>query len=156
MSNFWAFFQLHPVSDDVEDLVMKLFLATLLDASRHWYYSLPDGSIKTMDKLEEAFLKRWSIKEDPNMLLTGYHAKVVALGCMAKRKGVSSQANLLICVKVLVGNIATTGHHARAMSPDKLLERKSNKEIRIKGMNWAWKHLHPRQVQLAFYKRTHR
>jgi Tfp pilus assembly protein PilN len=23
-----------------------------------------------MDKLEEVFLKRWSIKEDPNMLLT--------------------------------------------------------------------------------------
>jgi hypothetical protein len=70
MSNFWVFFQLHPVSDDVEDLVMKLFSATLLDASRRWYHSLPDGSIKTMDKLEEAFLKRWSIKEDPNMLLT--------------------------------------------------------------------------------------
>jgi hypothetical protein len=27
------------------------------------------ASIKTMDKLEEVFLKRWSIKEDPNMLL---------------------------------------------------------------------------------------
>jgi hypothetical protein len=49
---------------------MKLFSATLLDASRRWYLSLPDGGIKTMDKLEEAFLKRWSIKEDPNMLLT--------------------------------------------------------------------------------------
>jgi hypothetical protein len=70
MSNFWEFFQLHPISDDAEDLVMKLFSATLLDASRRWYNSLPDGSIKTMDKLEEAFLKRWSIKEDPNMMLT--------------------------------------------------------------------------------------
>jgi hypothetical protein len=70
MSNFWAFFQLHPVSDDVEDLIMKLFFATLLDASRRWYHSLPNGNIKTMDKLEESFLKRWSIKEDPNMLLT--------------------------------------------------------------------------------------
>jgi hypothetical protein len=70
MSNFWAFFQLHPISDDVEDLVMKLFSTTLLDASRRWYHKLPDGGIKTMDKLEEAFLKRWSIKEDPNMLLT--------------------------------------------------------------------------------------
>jgi hypothetical protein len=49
---------------------MKLFSATLLDASRNWYHSLPDGSIKTMEKLEEGFLKRWSIKEDPNMLLT--------------------------------------------------------------------------------------
>jgi hypothetical protein len=70
MRNLWVFFHLHPISDDVEDLVMKLFSTTLLDASRHWYHSLPDGSIKTMDKLEEAFLKRWSIKEDPNMLLT--------------------------------------------------------------------------------------
>jgi hypothetical protein len=70
MSNFWAFFQLHPVSDDVEDLVMNLFSATLLDASRHWYMSLLDGGIKTMDKLEEAFIKRWSIKEYLNMLLT--------------------------------------------------------------------------------------
>jgi hypothetical protein len=49
---------------------MKLFSATLYDAARRWYLSLPDGSIKTMDKLEEIFLKRWSIKEDPNMLLT--------------------------------------------------------------------------------------
>ena len=70
MCNFWAFFQLHHISDDAEDLVMKLFSATLYDASRRWYLSLPDGSIKTMDRLEEAFLKRWSIKEDPNMLLT--------------------------------------------------------------------------------------
>jgi hypothetical protein len=52
------------------------------------------------------------------LLAAGYHARVVALGCMAKRKGASSRANLLISVKVLVGNIATTGHHARAMSPD--------------------------------------
>jgi hypothetical protein len=70
MGNFWAFFQLHPISDDAKDLVMKLFSATLYDASRRWYLGLPNGSIKTMDKLEESFLKRWSIKEDPNMLLT--------------------------------------------------------------------------------------
>jgi hypothetical protein len=55
---------------DAEDLVMKLFSATLYDAARRWYLSLPEGSIKTMDKLEEIFLKRWSVKEDPNMLLT--------------------------------------------------------------------------------------
>jgi hypothetical protein len=70
MSNFWAFFQLHPISDDVEELVMKLFSATLYDAARRWYLDLPDGSIKTMDRLEQIFLRRWSIKEDPNMLLT--------------------------------------------------------------------------------------
>jgi hypothetical protein len=36
MSNFWAFFQLHPISDDVEDLVMKLLFVALLDGSRRW------------------------------------------------------------------------------------------------------------------------
>jgi hypothetical protein len=70
MRNFWVFFRIHPVSDYVEDLVMKLFSTNLLDSSRCWYHSLPDGSIKTMDKLEEAFLKIWSIKEDPKILLT--------------------------------------------------------------------------------------
>jgi hypothetical protein len=64
------------------------------------------------------------------LLAVGYHARVVDLGCMAKRKGVSSRANLLISVKVLVGNIATIGHHARAVSPSSFLEEKSikNKE----------------------------
>jgi hypothetical protein len=37
MSNFWAFFQLNPVSDDIEDLVMKLFSTTLTDVARRWY-----------------------------------------------------------------------------------------------------------------------
>jgi hypothetical protein len=63
MSNFWAFFQLHPISDDAEDFVMNLFSDTLYDAARRWYLGLPDGSIKTMDKLEEIFLRRWIIKE---------------------------------------------------------------------------------------------
>jgi hypothetical protein len=57
MSNFWAFFQLHPISDDAEYLAMKLFSATLHDGTRRWYNGLPDGGIKTMDRLEEVFLK---------------------------------------------------------------------------------------------------
>jgi hypothetical protein len=32
--------------------------------------SLPDANIKAMDQLEEVFLKRWSVEEDSNMLLT--------------------------------------------------------------------------------------
>jgi hypothetical protein len=68
MSNLWAFFQLHPINDDVEYLAMKLFSATLYDGVRRWYKGLPDASITSMDKLEEVFLKRWSVKEDPNML----------------------------------------------------------------------------------------
>jgi hypothetical protein len=48
---------------------MILFSATLHDGARRWYNGLPDASIKNMDKLEEIFLKSWSVKEDPNMFL---------------------------------------------------------------------------------------
>jgi hypothetical protein len=70
MSNFRAFFQLHPISDDTEYFAMKLFPATLYDGAIRWYNGLPDASITFMDQLEEFFLKIWSDKEDPNMLLT--------------------------------------------------------------------------------------
>jgi hypothetical protein len=63
-----AFFQLHPISD-VEDLAMKLFSATLHDNARRWYNNLPNASITSMDKLEEVFLRRWSVKVNPNILL---------------------------------------------------------------------------------------
>jgi hypothetical protein len=69
MANFWAFFQLHPINDNAKYLAMKLFYATLYDGTRIWYNGLLDASITSMDKLEEVFLKRWSVKEDPNMLL---------------------------------------------------------------------------------------
>jgi hypothetical protein len=68
MTNFWAFFHIHPISDDAEDLAMKLFSSTLHDGTRRCYNGLPNASIKTMDRLEEIFLKQWSVKEDPNML----------------------------------------------------------------------------------------
>jgi hypothetical protein len=70
MSDFWDFFQLHPISDDVEDLAMKLFSATLHGNARKWYDNLPDASITSMDQLEETFLKRWGVKlEDIETLL---------------------------------------------------------------------------------------
>jgi hypothetical protein len=49
MDDFWAFFQLHPISDDVEDLEMKLFSTTLHGNAREWYDDLPDASITSMD-----------------------------------------------------------------------------------------------------------
>jgi hypothetical protein len=57
-----------------------------------------------------------------------YHTKAVTLGCMAKGKGVSSRANLLISAKVLMGNAVIFGHHAKAVSPDYLLNKKKIKE----------------------------
>jgi hypothetical protein len=48
---------------------MKLFFATLHDNARRWYDGLPNASITSMDQLEEAFIKRWNIKEDPMVLV---------------------------------------------------------------------------------------
>jgi hypothetical protein len=70
MDNFGAFFQLHPINDDVEDLAMKLFSATLHGNARKWYDNLPNANITSMDQLEETFLKKWNIKiEDICMLI---------------------------------------------------------------------------------------
>jgi hypothetical protein len=63
-------FQLHPISDDVEELEMNLFSTTLYDSTIRWYNGLLDAAITSIDQLEEEFLKVWSVKEDPNMLLT--------------------------------------------------------------------------------------
>jgi hypothetical protein len=62
MSDFWDFFVFHPISDDVEDLAMKLFSATLHGNARKWYDNLPNSIITTMEQLEETFLKRWGIQ----------------------------------------------------------------------------------------------
>jgi hypothetical protein len=62
--------------------------------------------------------------------LSGHHTKAVTLACMAKGKGVSSRASLIISAKILVGNTVSSGHHAKALSSGQTLkqkERKSNK-----------------------------
>jgi hypothetical protein len=70
MDDFWDFFQLHPISDDAEDWAMKLFSATLHGNAREWYGDLSNANIRSMDQLEETFLKRWGIKlKDIQMLL---------------------------------------------------------------------------------------
>jgi hypothetical protein len=73
MHDFYAFFQLHPSSDDVEDLAMKIFFATLHDDARRWYDGLPDKGIKTMDQFERTFLNEWSLyKRFPTLNIRGY------------------------------------------------------------------------------------
>ena len=78
------------------------------------------------------------------LLTAGHHARVVALSGIAKRKGVSSRANLLIsmkCLWVTLPPLVTT--------PGKcpLTSHLKEKEIRIKYKRheWDWKHLHPWQ-----------
>jgi hypothetical protein len=59
---------------------------------------------------------------------SGYHARAVTFGCMAKGKGVSSRASLIIYVKVLVGNTVSSSHHAKAVSSSYPLNKKKNKK----------------------------
>jgi hypothetical protein len=70
MSKFWEFFQYHPVRDEAEDLVMKLFSASLHEGAKKWYDDLPVASITSMDHFEKVFLERWALKlEDVQSLL---------------------------------------------------------------------------------------
>jgi hypothetical protein len=73
MNDFYSYFQLHPVVDEAEDVVMILFANTLHGYAREWYYNLPDASITSMDQFEEVFLKKWGIKsEDIPILLKNF------------------------------------------------------------------------------------
>jgi hypothetical protein len=70
MSKFWEFFQYRPVSDEAEDLVMKLFSASLHGEAKKWYDNLPAANIISMDHFEEIFLARWAMRlEDVQSLL---------------------------------------------------------------------------------------
>jgi hypothetical protein len=70
----------------------------------------------------------------------GHHASVVALGGIAKRKGVSSQANLLISVKCLW---VTLPPLVTGQCPLTSFLKEKAIRIKTKGMNGLRKHLHP-------------
>jgi hypothetical protein len=70
MRRFWEFFQHFPISDEAEDLVMKLFSASLHGEARRWYDNLPAASITSMELFERVFLAKWTMKiEDIQSLL---------------------------------------------------------------------------------------
>jgi hypothetical protein len=70
MMRFWNFFQRFPVDDEAEDLVMKLFSASLHGEARRWYDDLPAASIDSMEHFERVFLARWTLgMEDIQSLL---------------------------------------------------------------------------------------
>jgi hypothetical protein len=68
--------------------------------------------------------------------LSGHQARAVTFGCMAKGKGVSSRANLIISAKILVGNAVSSGHQAKAVSSWSRLvvKKKEKKDKAIKGL----------------------
>jgi hypothetical protein len=61
--------------------------------------------------------------------LSGYHARAMTLGFMAKGKGVSSRVSLIISAKILMGNTVSSGHHAKAVSSGQDLEAKRKKKL---------------------------
>jgi hypothetical protein len=70
MRRFWKFFQHFPVSDEAEDLLMKLFSASLDGKARRWYDNLPAASIDSMELFEKVFLTKWTMEmEDIQPLL---------------------------------------------------------------------------------------
>jgi hypothetical protein len=70
MRRFWKFFRHFPVDDEAEDLVMKLFSASLHGEARRWYNDLPAASIPSMEHFERVFLARWTMEmEDIQSLI---------------------------------------------------------------------------------------
>ena len=51
-----------PVSDEAEDLEMKLFSSSLHGEARRWYDNLPAASINSMELFEEIFLAKWTME----------------------------------------------------------------------------------------------
>jgi hypothetical protein len=62
MIRFWKFFEHFPIDDEAEDVVMKLFSASLHGEARRWYDNLPVASITTMEQFEEIFLANSTMK----------------------------------------------------------------------------------------------
>jgi hypothetical protein len=58
--------------------------------------------------------------------------------------------------EMLVGNVVTTSHNARAMSSHYSLERKSNKTKSKKEFNGIGNNCIHDKVQLTLYRGTHR
>jgi hypothetical protein len=68
--------------------------------------------------------------------LSGHQTRAVTFDCMAKGKGVSSRASLLISAKILVGNAVSSGHQAKAVSSssEACSKKAIKKDKAIKGL----------------------
>ena len=73
IDKFYACFQIQPLNNDDEDVVMKLFVASLVEDARKWYNNLLDKSIKTWEAFHDTFMKRWDTKRDYRLLLVQFN-----------------------------------------------------------------------------------
>ena len=78
------------------------------ESSKRLLSKKQEGPIKI---IKQDLVRGWGVSSRANLLgpwvpngmtllAAGYHARVAALGCMVKTKGVSSRANLIIFVNV--------------------------------------------------------
>jgi hypothetical protein len=72
MHTFYMCFQNYPLNNDDEDVVMKLFFASLCEDDIKWY-NLPNKSMKTWDAFHDAFMKRWGMKRELRLLLVQFN-----------------------------------------------------------------------------------
>jgi hypothetical protein len=73
LSSFYDAFEHHPIPNEHEDVVMKLFSISLEENARSWYNSLPEKSIKSWQAFHDAFMKIWVIRKDGRLMLTQFH-----------------------------------------------------------------------------------
>ena len=73
MSLFYGFFRLHPVPNEYEDGVMKLFSISLEGEARSWYKNLPKKRINSWQAFHDALMKRTFARKDGRLMLTQFH-----------------------------------------------------------------------------------
>jgi hypothetical protein len=62
----------HEVNLQHQDVIMKLFSASLIGDAKAWYDSLPRKSIKTWEDFENAFSKKWGDEKDKALLFSQF------------------------------------------------------------------------------------
>lgn len=70
LNQFISICEIHSIIED--DVMVRVFLQTLVDPTYNWYLSLPDHSISSFDDMEDAFLFRYSQPIPYYTLLTDF------------------------------------------------------------------------------------
>jgi hypothetical protein len=69
---FYEEYEFHQSREEYPDTFMRLFVISLTGSARGWINGLPNGSIKTLEDLEQAFKKRWCKEESMAFFYSQY------------------------------------------------------------------------------------
>jgi hypothetical protein len=75
MNDFYSYFMLHPVADEAEDVVMKLFSHTLHGNAKKWYNSLPNAASPLWTSWRKFFLKNGAFGQKTSQ----YYKKILRI-----------------------------------------------------------------------------